>query len=85
VIICHSATVSTERQALLVNIYCMEEKKETKSQAIIEVIDFGPLKITGNFLLKDLQRDKEDAPGEVRLCRCGKSANKPYCDESHKK
>jgi len=63
----------------------MQEKKESKSQAVIEVIDFGPLKITGNFLLKDIQKDKEESPGEILLCRCGKSANKPYCDESHKK
>jgi CDGSH iron-sulfur domain-containing protein 3 len=63
----------------------MEEKKENKPQAVIEVIDFGPLKITGNFLLKDLKRDKEELPAEVKLCICGKSANKPYCDESHKK
>jgi CDGSH-type Zn-finger protein len=63
----------------------MEEKKENKSQTIIEVIDFGPLKITGNILIKDLQRNKEDSSSEVRLCRCGKSGNKPYCDESHKK
>jgi CDGSH iron-sulfur domain-containing protein 3 len=63
----------------------MEEIKEDKSQALIEVIDFGPLKITGNILLKDIQRDKEEYVGEVLLCRCGKSANKPYCDESHKK
>lgn len=63
----------------------MEEKKEEKSQAIIEVVDFGPLKITGNFLLKDLKRDKEESPGEIKLCICGKSGNKPYCDDSHKK
>jgi hypothetical protein len=69
----------------MVNISGMEENKENKTQAIIEVIDSGPLKITGNFLLKDLKRDKENSPGEVLLCRCGKSGNKPYCDESHKK
>jgi hypothetical protein len=67
----------------MVNILVMEENKENKPQAIIEVIEFGPLKITGNFLLKDLKRDKEDYPGEVRLCMCGKSENQPYCDESH--
>lgn len=80
--------VNTGKPVLLVNLSDMEENKENKeniSQAIIEVIDFGPLKITGNFLLKDLKRDKEESPGEVRLCICGKSANKPYCDESHKK
>jgi hypothetical protein len=69
----------------MINISGMEENKKNKPQAIIEVIDFGPLKITGNFLLKDLKRDKEDSPGEVWLCRCGKSGNKPYCDDSHKR
>jgi CDGSH-type Zn-finger protein len=63
----------------------MEENKENKSQATIEVIEYGPLKITGNFLLKDLKRDKKESPGEILLCRCGKSGNKPFCDESHKK
>ena len=62
----------------------MEDNKENKSQAIIEIVDFGPLKISGNFLLKDLKRGKEESPVEVKLCICGKSGNKPYCDESHK-
>ena len=83
--ICHFVTANTGRPVLSVKISYMEEKKEEKSQAIIEVIDFGPLKITGNFLLKDLKRDKEESPGEIKLCICGKSGNKPYCDESHKK
>jgi hypothetical protein len=78
-------TDSTEKLVLLANFELMEEKKETKSQAVIEVIGSGPLRITGNFLLKDLKRDKEDSPGEIDLCRCGKSANKPFCDDSHKK
>jgi CDGSH-type Zn-finger protein len=63
----------------------MEENKENKSQAIIEIMDSGPMKITGNFLLKDLKRDTEDAPRGVLLCLCRKSGNLPYCDESHKK
>ena len=63
----------------------MEENKEKKSQATIEVVEFGPLKITGNFIVKDLKRGTESSPGEILLCRCGKSANKPFCDDSHKK
>ncbi len=63
----------------------MEEQKEIKSQAIVEVEDFGPIKITGNFRVKDLRRDSDESHAEVWLCRCGKSNNKPYCDESHKK
>ena len=62
----------------------MDDSKENKSQAIIEVIDFGPLKNSGNFLQKDLKRGNEESPVEVKLCICGKSGNKPYCDESHK-
>lgn len=63
----------------------MEENKEFKPQAIIEVPDNGPIKITGNFLLSDSKRDIMDSPTEVYLCKCGKSGNKPYCDDSHKK
>ncbi len=63
----------------------MEENKEITPQATVEVIEFGPLRISGNFTLKDLRRDSEVSPGEVWLCRCGKSQTKPYCDESHKK
>ena len=63
----------------------MEDNKKSGSQAIIEIIDFGPLKITGNFVLKDLKRDRVDSPGEIYLCRCGRTGNKPFCDDSHKK
>jgi CDGSH-type Zn-finger protein len=63
----------------------MEEKKDKKPRATVEVIEFGPLKISGNFILKDLKRGKEESPGEIWLCRCGKSNDKPYCDGSHSK
>jgi CDGSH-type Zn-finger protein len=59
-------------------------EKEKKSEAEVEIIDPGPLRISGNFILKDLQRDRESAPVEVFLCRCGKSSDKPFCDGSHK-
>ena len=63
----------------------MDETKEFKPQAIIEVTDNGPIRISGNVLITDAKRDIVDKPQEVWLCRCGKSANKPYCDDSHKK
>jgi CDGSH-type Zn-finger protein len=63
----------------------MEDNKTFKPEARVEVIDLGPLKVTGNFEIKDIKRDKVDSPTEVLLCRCGKSENKPYCDGSHKK
>jgi CDGSH-type Zn-finger protein len=63
----------------------MEEKKDFISQAKIEVVDNGPIRITGKILLRDSKRDIMESPEEVYLCRCGRSQNKPYCDESHKK
>ncbi|MBN1107336.1 MAG: CDGSH iron-sulfur domain-containing protein [Bacteroidales bacterium] len=62
----------------------MEEKKAEASEVIVEVTTGGPLRISGNFILKDLKRSEESAPGEVWLCRCGKSSDKPYCDGSHR-
>jgi CDGSH iron-sulfur domain-containing protein 3 len=78
-------TGPTEKSNLMITDQPMEDKKEFKSQAIIEIIDNGPIKITGNILIRDSKRDITDKPEEVYLCRCGRSQNKPYCDESHKK
>ncbi len=63
----------------------MENENKDKSQTRVEIIESGPLKITGNFIIKDLKRGTETVVNEVLLCRCGKSGNKPFCDESHKK
>jgi CDGSH iron-sulfur domain-containing protein 3 len=63
----------------------MDENKDIKPQAIVEVTDNGPIRITGNFLLSDSKKDIMESPAEVWLCRCGRSQNKPYCDSSHKK
>ena len=63
-----------------------EEKEENaEAAAIVEVIDGGPLRIAGKINLWDLKRDTTEKPSEVFLCRCGRSSNKPYCDESHKR
>jgi len=63
----------------------MENNNDKKDGVLIEVIDDGPLKITGNFILRDLKRDLADTPEEVYICRCGRSSNMPFCDDSHKK
>ncbi len=63
----------------------MEDKKSDEPKVTVEVTEGEPLRITGNFILKDLQRDTESVPEEVWLCRCGKSCNKPFCDGSHRK
>ena len=54
--------------------------------AKITCIDNGPLRIEGDFEIVDLQGKPFGLAGRtaVSLCRCGQSANKPFCDSSHK-
>ena len=46
----------------------------------------GPLIVRGDFRLEDTDGNEID-PGRktVALCRCGKSAIKPFCDGTHKR
>ena len=52
----------------------------------IVAIDNGPLRVSGSFALKDAEGQEFDLTGRpaISLCRCGASANKPFCDGSHK-
>jgi CDGSH-type Zn-finger protein len=47
----------------------------------------GPYKVTGPITLVDAEGlPFEIPPGNaVVLCRCGHSANKPFCDATHRK
>jgi CDGSH-type Zn-finger protein len=46
----------------------------------------GPLEVTGPVDLVDADGSAKPAPEDpIYLCRCGQSANKPFCDGSHKK
>lgn len=45
----------------------------------------GPLVIKGKLKLFDAQGNHLVTENELYLCRCGHSANKPYCDGSHKR
>ncbi|MBI3939452.1 MAG: CDGSH iron-sulfur domain-containing protein [Acidobacteria bacterium] len=54
-------------------------------QAEVVCNNNGPLRITGSFVIKDGKGDSYDLAGRttIALCRCGNSANKPFCDGSH--
>jgi CDGSH iron-sulfur domain-containing protein 3 len=54
----------------------------------IKVRDSGPYKVTGPIRLIDADGNEYELPkdGEpIVLCRCGRSATKPFCDSSHKR
>jgi len=46
----------------------------------------GPLLIAGKGAFTDADGNAKETEGSMfALCRCGQSANKPFCDSSHKK
>jgi CDGSH-type Zn-finger protein len=45
----------------------------------------GPLIVRGNFSLEDRIDGAIEADSVVALCRCGRSAVKPFCDGSHRR
>jgi CDGSH-type Zn-finger protein len=55
------------------------------SDAVILCSKNGPLRVSGKFVIQDPQGDAFDLSGRemVSLCRCGGSANKPFCDGTH--
>jgi len=52
----------------------------------ITVRNNGPLRIEGEIELVDMEGRRYGLGGRtaISLCRCGHSANKPFCDGAHK-
>jgi CDGSH-type Zn-finger protein len=61
------------------------EEKSMADMTDISVFPNGPLRISGDFVIKDPQGRSFDLAGRtaISLCRCGHSENKPFCDGSH--
>ena len=56
----------------------MENPKE-EAKTIVEIIENGPTRITGDFTIVGYESVKREA----YLCRCGATKNSPFCDGSH--
>lgn len=51
----------------------------------ITVCPQGPLLVRGDFIITDgTGAEIDNDRGTVALCRCGRSAIKPFCDGTHK-
>ena len=55
------------------------------AESIVEVTPNGPLLIYGNLTVRHPDGREEKKFKTTALCRCGGSANKPYCDGTHRK
>lgn len=56
------------------------------SEVIVHTRENGPILINGPITLRDHLGNVFDLTGKanVALCRCTHSANRPFCDGSHK-
>jgi uncharacterized Fe-S cluster protein YjdI len=62
-----------------------EENVEVEVASMVEIVENGPLLVYGNITVKDKEGNKTHKDKVTAFCRCGASANKPYCDGSHHK
>ena len=63
-----------------------EETQEAESlETKVEVLENGPLLVYGTLKVTYKNGDKETKNKTTAFCRCGASANKPYCDGAHVK
>ena len=56
------------------------------SDVNVRLRDNGPFLVEGRFKLIDAEGNEfstDSSKSVIALCRCGGSANKPFCDGSH--
>lgn len=56
-----------------------------EAHSIVEPTPNGPLLVYGNIVVKEPGGGETKKFKVTAFCRCGASANKPYCDGSHKR
>lgn len=57
--------------------------KDFETANIVESSPNGPLLVHGNIQVKEKGGSLTPKSNVTAFCRCGASANKPYCDGSH--
>jgi CDGSH-type Zn-finger protein len=60
------------------------DNSEHVPETVIRAYRDGPLLVRGDFRLEDEDgRPVDPRRSTIALCRCGRSASKPFCDGSH--
>lgn len=62
-----------------------KSEDQIEDEQIVEVAPNGPLMVYGNLKVKFPDGTAQTKNRVTAFCRCGASANKPFCDGSHKK
>lgn len=61
-----------------------EQVPEEKSKVVVHLIHKGPVKIKAPAVVTDENGEEHTFESSVAICRCGKSANFPFCDGTHR-
>jgi CDGSH-type Zn-finger protein/uncharacterized Fe-S cluster protein YjdI len=59
------------------------EPEHPPAENRVSVACNGPLFVTGDLAIRDIPADMPGVRYRAALCRCGRSASKPFCDNSH--
>lgn len=59
--------------------------QENNTKVVAEITANGPLLVHGSIQIKHIDGKLAQQNKVTAFCRCGASANKPYCDGSHRK
>lgn len=62
-----------------------KESDMSESNVKVNVLENGPLIVKGNLDVTNSNGETESKTKQTAFCRCGNSANKPYCDGMHVK
>ena len=62
-----------------------EESQVEAVKTTIQTSTNGPLHVQGDFRLVDESGNPIACADRVALCRCGSTANQPFCDGSHRR
>ena len=67
--------------------YLVRLRRNLVAGTKVTVFNNGPLRIEGDFDLVDQEGKAFGLGGRtaITLCRCGLSANEPFCDGTHKR
>jgi uncharacterized Fe-S cluster protein YjdI len=62
----------------------VETKEEAPAKVVVEPSVNGPLMVHGTIEVKGKDGSVSTKGAVTAFCRCGASANKPFCDGSHR-
>lgn len=57
--------------------------EEANAKNTVHVAYNGPLFVQGELAIDEAPKDAPGVKFRAALCRCGRSSNKPFCDNSH--